>query len=382
MKRKLFEAEHEAFRSTVNKFLASEVVPFLADWERDGMVDRRLYTRAGGLGLLGIDVDEEFGGGGVRDFRYNLIIIEELCKIGAAALTMNISGFNDLVAPYLNALCTPEQKSRWLPGLCAGTAVSAIAMTEPGTGSDLKAIRTTAVRDGDHYVVTGAKTFISNGIHADLVITAVVTDPEKGSRGISLLMLERGMPGFERGRKLDKIGLKAQDTAELFFDNVRVPVANLIGEEGRGFGYLMHNLAQERMSVAAAAVASMERTLQNTVDYTSERTAFGRPVIDFQANKFTLAELATEVEIARVFFDRCAEALLAGELTAVDAAMVKWWTTELQQRVVARCLQLHGGYGFITEYSVARDFVDARGSTLYAGTTEIMKEIIARSLTA
>ncbi|HWU08082.1 MAG TPA: acyl-CoA dehydrogenase family protein [Streptomyces sp.] len=380
MERNLFDTGHQDFRAMVRDFVTTEIQPHLPAWERAGAVDRSMYVKAGDLGLLGIDIDEEHGGGGVRDFRYNLVLIEELCSAGAAALTMNLSGFNDLVAPYLSALATQEQRRRWLPDLCAGERVSAIAMTEPGAGSDLKAIRTTAVRDGDVYVVNGAKTFISNGMLADFVITVVSTDPSAGRAGISLLVLESDMAGFERGRRLDKIGLHAQDTAELSFTDVRVPAANLLGEEGRGFEYLMRNLPQERMSVAAAAVACMQRTLRNTVTYTRERTAFGRTVADFQANRFTLAELATEVQVAQVFVDRCAAGLVAGQLSPEDAAMAKWWTTELQQKVTTRCLQLHGGYGYMQEYDVARDFLDARASTLYAGTTEIMKEIIGRSL--
>ncbi|WP_248959040.1 acyl-CoA dehydrogenase family protein [Sphaerisporangium perillae] len=380
MDRDLFDTDHQDFRAMVRDFVTKEVQPHLSAWEQAGQVDRELYVKAGAVGLLGLDIDEAYGGGGVADFRYNLVVIEELCRAGAAAVTMNLSGFNDLVAPYLRDLATEEQRQRWLPDLCSGTKVSAIAMTEPGTGSDLKAVRTTAVRDGDEYVVNGAKTFISNGILADLVVAVVSTDPAVGRDSISLLVLERGMPGFERGRKLDKIGLHAQDTAELSFTDVRVPAANLLGEEGRGFAYLMHNLPQERLSVAATAVASMERTLKNTLQYTAERTAFGRSVAGFQANRFTLAEIATEVQVARVFLDRCVTELVAGRLSPVDAAMAKWWTTELQQRVVTRSLQLHGGYGYMTEYDVARDFLDARASTLYAGTTEIMKEIIGRSL--
>lgn len=380
MHRDLFDTDHQDFRAMVRDFVTNEVRPHLAAWEEAGMVDRNLYAKAGAVGLLGLDVDERYGGGGVADFRYHLVLIEELCRAGAAAVTMNLSGFNDLVAPSLNGLATEEQSRRWLPALCSGTKVSAIAMTEPGTGSDLKAVRTTAVRDGEDYVVNGAKTFVSNGVLADLVVTVVSTDPAAGSEGISLLVLERGMPGFERGRTLEKIGLHAQDTAELSFTDVRVPAANLLGEEGRGFAYLMRNLPQERLSVAATAVASMERTVASTVRYTAERTAFGRPVADFQANRFTLAELTTEVRIARVFLDRCVADLVAGRLEAVDAAMAKWWITELQQRVTTRCLQLHGGYGYMREYEVARDFLDARAGTLYAGTTEIMKEIIGRSL--
>jgi alkylation response protein AidB-like acyl-CoA dehydrogenase len=382
MQRDLFDADHDDFRAMVRDFVANEVVPHLAAWEQAGAVDRGFYAKAGEVGLLGLDVDENYGGGGVEDFRYSLIVIEELCRAGASSVTMNVSGFNDLVAPYLSELCNEEQKQRWLPALCAGTAVSALAMTEPGAGSDLKAIRTTAVRRGDEYIVNGAKTFISNGILADVVLTVVTTDPGAGAKGVSLLVLERGMPGFERGRKLDKIGLLAQDTAELFFADVRVPAANLLGEEGRGFGYLMRNLPRERLSVAATAVAAMERTLRNTLEYTGQRNAFGRPIADLQANRFALAELATEIQIARVFLDRCVSELVARRLTDVDAAMAKWWSTELQQRVAQRCLQLHGGYGFMREYPVARDFLDARASTLYAGTTEVMKEIIGRSLRA
>ncbi len=380
MERDLFDAGHRDFRAMVRDFVAREVEPHLAAWERAGAVDRGFYAKAGGIGLLGLNVEEKYGGGGVADFRYNLIVIEELCRAGASSLAMNVGGFNDLVAPYLTELGTEDQKRRWLPALCAGTAVSALAMTEPGTGSDLKAVRTTAVRDGDQYIVNGAKTLISNGILADTVVTVVSTDLAAGARGISLLVLEGGMPGFERGRKLDKIGLQAQDTAELFFTDVRVPASNLLGAEGHGFGYLMGNLPQERMNVAATAMAAMERTFRNTLEYTSQRQAFGQPVADFQANRFTLAELATEIQVARVFLDRCVTELVAGRLTDVDAAMAKWWTTELQQRVVQRCLQFHGGYGFMREYPVTRDFLDARGSTLYAGTTEVMKEIIGRSL--
>ncbi|NYI92233.1 alkylation response protein AidB-like acyl-CoA dehydrogenase [Amycolatopsis endophytica] len=376
----MFDEDHEAFRAMVRSFVAKEIEPGLPAWERTGVVDRELYAKAGKAGILGIDVAEEFGGGGIHDFRFNLVVIEELCRAGAVSLTMNFSGFNDLVAPYLNELATPGQKRRWLPGLCTGKTVAAIAMTEPEAGSDLKAMRTTAVRDGDIYIVNGAKTFISNGLLADTVITVVSTDPAAGRDGLSLLVLERGMPGFERGRKLDKLGLRAQDTAELSFTDVRVPAGNLLGKEGHGFGYLMQNLPQERLSVAAAAVACMERTFSGTLAHVREREAFGRKVADFQAVRFDLAELATEIQAARVFLDRCVEELVAGRLTGADAAMVKLWTTELQQTVVQRCLQLHGGYGYIREYDVARDFLDARASTIYAGTSQIMKEVIGRSL--
>ena len=380
MRRQPFEADHDDFRAMVRSFVATEVEPRLAEWDEAKQVEQDLYTKAGSLGMLGIGVPTEYGGGGVDDFRYNAVLTEELVRVGAMAVAMSLGGFNDLVVPYLLQLCTPEQMGRWMPDLCAGRRISAIAMAEPGSGSDLKSIRTTAVRDGDSYVVNGTKTFISNGLTADVVITAVTTDPSAGSHGISLLVLERGMPGFERGRRLDKIGLAAQDTAELFFDDVRVPVSNLLGEEGAAFGYLMRNLVRERLSVAVAAVASMRRAFDSALAYTTGRSIFGSRIADFQANKFTLAELATEVDIAQVFLDRCIDGHMAGTLTDVEAAMCKWWTTELQQRVISRSLQLHGGYGYMREYGIARDFIGARPSTLYAGTTEVMKEIIGRSV--
>jgi alkylation response protein AidB-like acyl-CoA dehydrogenase len=378
--REIFESEHDELRAMARAFVKDQVEPRLPEWEAAGEVDRDLFAAAGELGLLGFDVAEEYGGGGVDDFRYNVVLNEELTRVGATSVVMNLCGFNDLIAPYLVQLCSEEQKSRWLPGLCAGRSVAAIAMTEPGAGSDLKAISTTAVPDGDGYVLNGAKTFISNGILADVVVVAAKTDPSAGSRGISLLVVERGMPGFERGRRLHKIGLAAQDTAELFFDGVRVPRANLLGEEGAAFGYLMRNLVRERMSVSVTAVASMRRALDEALAYTGDRRAFGQRIADFQAIKFTLAELATEVEVAQVFLDRCIAGHVRDELSEVEAAMCKWWVTELQQRVITRALQLHGGYGFMREYGIAREFMDARASTLYAGTTEIMKEIIGRSL--
>jgi alkylation response protein AidB-like acyl-CoA dehydrogenase len=287
---------------------------------------------------------------------------------------------NDVVGPYLRDLATPEQKQRWLPGFCSGAAIAAIAMTEPAAGSDLQGMQTSAVREGDGYVLTGQKTFISNGVNADLVVVAAKTDPDAGSRGISLFVVERGMPGFDRGRNLGKIGLKAQDTAELFFDHVRVPAENLLGEVGRGFSALMENLPQERLSIAVGSVAACERILAITLDYVRGREAFGRPVGRFQANAFTLAELSTEVDVARVYVDRCIVEHTAGVLGAVDAAKAKWWTTELHKRLVDSCLQLFGGYGYMAEYPIAKAFLDARVRTIYGGTTEVMKEIIARSL--
>jgi alkylation response protein AidB-like acyl-CoA dehydrogenase len=277
-------------------------------------------------------------------------------------------------------LCTEEQKQRWLPGFCSGEIITAIAMTEPAAGSDLQGIQTTAVRDGDHWVLNGSKTFITNGINSDLVIVVAKTDPEKGAKGISLLVVERGMPGFERGRNLDKVGLKAQDTAELFFNDVRVPAANLLGEEGQGFIHLMQNLPQERLSIAVGAVAAIESLLAETIEYCKTRTAFKRPIGTFQHSRFVLAEMATEAEIARVFLDKCIVELNAERLTVTDAAMAKWWTTELQKRVVDACVQLHGGYGYMLEFPVAKAYLDSRVQTIYGGTTEIMKEIIGRSL--
>ncbi|HWM07227.1 MAG TPA: acyl-CoA dehydrogenase family protein [Actinophytocola sp.] len=384
MQRELFETEHDDFRDMVRAFCEREIAPRLPGWERDGIVDRGLFTQAGKLGLLGLNLEEAYGGGGVADFRYNVVLNEELTRVGAAAVTMNLNGFNDLIAPYLHALCTPEQKTRWLPGLCSGELVAAIAMTEPGTGSDLRGIRTAAVRDGAgpdaDFVLDGAKTFISNGILADVVVVAARTGDRDGRATLGLFVVERGMPGFTRGAKLDKLGLAAQDTAELFFDAVRVPASHVLGDPQAGFTYLTGNLPQERMSVAVTAVAGMRRSLTAALDHVRTRQAFGGPLTSLQTIRFTLAELATEVEVAQVFLDRCIAALVAGELTDVDAAMAKWWLTELQQRVVTRCLQLHGGYGYMREYGIARDFVDARAATLYAGTTEIMKEIIGRAL--
>jgi long-chain-acyl-CoA dehydrogenase len=379
MRSSLYEADHEDFRQTVRTWLEKNVAPFHGQWERDGIVPREVWLSGGEQGLLGFDLDERYGGGGVRDFRYNAVLDEEVTRIGASGLGFGLH--NDVVAPYLRDLCTEEQAARWLPGFCRGELVTAIAMTEPGTGSDLQAIRTTARRDGDEWVLSGAKTFITNGINADLVVVVARTDPDApGSRGTSLLVVERGMPGFTRGRNLDKVGLKAQDTAELFFDEVRVPAANLLGTENRGFAHLMENLPQERLSIAVGAVAACETVLAQTREYVTGRTAFGRPVGSFQHSRFVLAELHTETTIARTFVDECIRQLGTGELTAVDAAMAKYWTTELQNKVADRCLQLHGGYGYMDEYPVSRAWRDARVQSIYGGTNEIMREIIGRSL--
>ncbi|MCZ2828834.1 acyl-CoA dehydrogenase family protein [Modestobacter sp. VKM Ac-2986] len=380
MRRDVFGAGHESFRAEVAGFVTAEVVPHLAQWAQDGAVSRSFYRRAGEAGLLGLGLDAAHGGRGPRDFRYNAVVIEELCRVGAASLVINLGGLNDLVAPYLDALCTEEQKRRWLPGLCSGRLVSALAMTERVAGSDLRGIRTTAVPDGDDYVLTGSKVFIGNGMNADLVVVAAKLGSPERRDALTLFVVSGDAPGLRRTR-LDKIGLPAQDTAELFFDGVRVPRADLLGAEDQGFGYLTQNLPQERLSVAITAVAGMQHTFGHTREHVLHREAFGRPLAALQTVRFTLAELATEIEVAQVFVDKALHELVAGTLTDVDAAMVKWWVTELQQQVVSRCLQLYGGHGYLRDNPAARDLLDSRHSTLYAGTTEIMKEIIGRSVT-
>jgi alkylation response protein AidB-like acyl-CoA dehydrogenase len=380
MRRMLFDDTHEEFRSAVRAFLEREAVSHAAEWEAEGIVDRELFRVAGANGFLGMEVPERYGGGGVRDFRFNVVIAEEIQRADVNAAGLGLTLHNDICLPYFLHLTNDEQKARWLPGICAGELITAVAMTEPGIGSDLASMTTTAIRDGDHYIVNGSKTFITNGINADLVITAVKTDPSQRHRGMSLLVLERGMPGFERGRNLDKIGMHAQDTAELFFDDVRVPVTNRLGEEGAGFVQLVSNLPQERLSIAVTGVAAARAAFERTLAYAKERHAFGQPIASFQHNRFVLAEMATEIEIGQSFIDRCVLALNAGELTAEEAAMAKWWCTELQGKVVDRGVQLHGGYGYMTEYPIGRAYTDARITRIYGGTTEIMKEIIGRSL--
>ncbi|MFD0369083.1 acyl-CoA dehydrogenase family protein [Streptomyces sp. NPDC127114] len=383
MKRRLYTADHEAFRETVRTFLAKEVLPHYAQWEKDGIVSREVWRAAGRQGLLGLAVDEEYGGGGNPDFRYSAVLAEEFTRAGAPGLAIGLH--NDIIGPYLTSLATEEQKRRWLPGFCSGEIVTAIAMTEPGAGSDLQAIRTTAEDHGDHWILNGSKTFISNGILADLVIVVARTTPEGGAHGLSLLVVERGMAGFERGRNLDKIGQKSQDTAELFFHDVRVPKENLLGDLNGAFVHLMTNLAQERLAIAVAAIAGAEHLLELTTAYVKEREAFGRPLARLQHVRFEIAEMATECAVTRTFLDRCVEEHTdpdGGGLDAVHASMAKWWSTELQKRVADRCLQLHGGYGYMSEFPVARAFTDGRIQTIYGGTTEIMKEIIGRSLLA
>jgi alkylation response protein AidB-like acyl-CoA dehydrogenase len=376
--RPILEPEHESFRQTVRSFLEKEVVPHHAQWEEDGVVPRELWTRAGEQGLLCFDVPEEYGGAGVTDFRYNMVLAEEMTRSGASGPGFPVH--TDIIVPYLSGLGTDEQKRRWLPGCVSGETITAIAMTEPGAGSDLQGIRTAAVDKGDHYVLNGSKTFISNGILADLVIVVAKTDPTAGHKGVSLLVVERGMDGFERGRNLDKMGLKAQDTAELFFDNVVVPKDNLLGEEGSGFISLMVNLPQERLSIAMIAAAACQHILDLSLTYAKEREAFGKPIGKFQHNRFLIAEMATETHIARVFVDDCVTRHNNGQLDATLASMAKWWTTELQNKLVDRAVQLHGGYGYMNEYPIARAYVDSRIQTIYGGTTEIQKEIIGRSL--
>ncbi|HWG61291.1 MAG TPA: acyl-CoA dehydrogenase family protein [Streptosporangiaceae bacterium] len=381
MRRTLFDDDHEAFRQSVRKFLTAEVAPHLEEWDEAGIVPRELFTAAGRSGFLGMAIDEEYGGGGVVDFRFNAVLGEEVMRCGAGGAGLGLTLHNDICLPYFLAYCNDKQKRRWLPGIASGELITAIAMSEPGIGSDLAAMTTAAIRDGDSYVVNGAKTFITNGINADLVITAVKTDPAQRHHGISLLVIERGTAGFERGRNLDKLGQHAQDTAELSFTDVRIPAANLLGpEEGAGFGQLVANLPQERLSIAIAGVAAARTALEETLDYVKQRQAFGRPVGSFQNSRFVMAEMATEIDIAEHYTDDCVRALNAGELTAADAAKAKWWCTELQGRVVDKCLQLHGGYGYMNEYPIAKAFADARVTRIYGGTTEIMKEVIGRSL--
>ena len=343
MRRTIFTEEHMLFRDAFRHFVEKEMVPYNEQWEKDGMVSRELWLKAGQQGFLGMSVPEKYGGAGVDDFKYSVIIAEETGRAGVSSVGQGIGLHNDIVLPYFLAYTNEEQKRRWLPGMCSGELITAIAMTEPDTGSDLAAVRSTAIRQDDYYLLNGQKTFITNGILSDVVIVVAKTNPELRHKGISLLVVERGMDGFKRGRKLEKMGLKAQDTAELYFEDVRVPVTNLLGEEGRGFYYLMRQLAQERLSVAIVAVAACERALEITLEYCKERTAFGQSIGSFQNSRFKLAEMKTETEIARVYVDRCIEELNAGDLSPESAAMAKWWTSELQKRVVDQCVQLHGG---------------------------------------
>lgn len=378
MKRLIFQEEHEQLRATARQFLEKECAPYAEKWDSERIVDREAYVAAGKYGLIGFNMPEKFGGGGVDDFRFNAVIVEEFTKYGLPSPGLSLQ--NDIVGPYFANLATEEQQERWLPGYVTGELIGAVAMTEPGAGSDLAGIKTTAVRDGDDWILNGSKTFISAGINSDLVVVVARTDPDAGHKGFSLLVVERGMEGFTRGRKLDKMGQHFADTAELNFENVRVPNANLLGKEGRGFYHLMTNLPSERLSIAIAGVAGARATFNDTLAYVKDRKAFGQPIGSFQHNKFVMAEMDTELEIAESYVDRCLQAVVDGELTAVEASKAKWWCTELGKRVVDHCVQLHGGYGYMNEYKVARDYVDVRIQTIYGGTTEIMKEIIGKDL--
>ena len=380
MQRELFEPEHDMFRDSFRRFLEKEIVPRQEEFERGGIMDRAVFARAGAAGFLAMDAPEEYGGGGVRDYRYNAVIAEEIAETAIGGSGLGITLHNDVCLPYFLHVANEEQQRRWLPGICSGELITAIAMTEPGIGSDLASMTTTASRDGDVYLVNGSKTFITNGINADLVITAVKTDPTQRHKGMSLMILERGMEGFERGRNLDKIGLHSQDTAELFFTDVRVPVENLLGAEGEGFRYLVTNLPQERLSIAVAGLAIARAAYRWTLEYVKERRAFGQSVAAFQNTRFKLAEMATEIAVAEAFVDKAILAHNAGQLTAEEAAMAKWWCTELQGRITDIGVQLHGGYGYMTEYPIARAYADSRVTRIYGGTTEIMKEIIGRSI--
>jgi acyl-CoA dehydrogenase len=377
LQRSLFDEEHEIFRASVRRFLEQDVTPHHEAWEERGYVDRDVWLRAGELGFLCSSMPEEFGGVDA-DRRYSAIVMEEIARAGTTGLGFTLH--SDIVAPYINRYGSHEQKAEWLPRMARGEVIGAIAMTEPGTGSDLQGVKTSAVRDGNELVINGSKTFITNGWHSDLVVVVTKTDPTAGAKGTSLVLVEAEREGFTKGRRLKKLGLKAQDTSELFFDNVRVPMTNMLGEEGKGFIYLMQELAWERLQVAISAVTAAETAVEQTVAYTKERQAFGQPVADFQNTRFKLAELKTETQIGRVFVDKCIEQVCNNELDAETGAMAKYWCSDLQCRVIDECVQLHGGYGYMLEYPITRAYADARVQRIYAGTNEIMKEIIGRSL--
>jgi acyl-CoA dehydrogenase len=372
------DSDLEDFRDLARTFCQRELAPHQERWAHEKQVDRALWTKAGEVGLLAISIPEEYGGGG-GTFAHEAVLYEEQARSGDGA--WGVSVHNGIVAHYLASYASEEKKKEWLPKFASGEYVGAVAMTEPGTGSDLQGIKTRAVKQGDEYVINGAKTFITNGVHADLVVVAVKTDPDAGAQGVSLIAVETDRPGFRRGRVLDKVGLKGQDTAELFFDDVRVPAGNLLGEqEGQGFIQLMQQLPQERLIIAVTAVAGMEAAIDQTIAYTKERTAFGKPIFAFQNTKFTLAEAATEAAVSRAFLDQCMVRHLKGELDVQGAAMAKWWTTDRVNRVIDDCVQLFGGYGYMTEYPIARAWADVRISRIFGGTNEIMKEIISRTL--
>ncbi|WP_280266980.1 acyl-CoA dehydrogenase family protein [Nocardia wallacei] len=380
MRRELFTADHEAFRGLVRDFVEKRIVPDYPAWEKAGVMPREIFTEMGQLGLLGFAVPEEYGGAGQCDYRYNVVLQEEAARALVTLGTVRTQ--LDVILPYFLEYADAAQRERWFPGLASGQLLTAVAMTEPGTGSDLAGMRSTAVRDGEHYILNGAKTFITGGLLADLVIVVArtSTDPENRRAGLTLLVVEDGMPGFTRGRMLEKMGCKVQDTMELSFSDVRVPVANRLGEEGAAFGYLGHNLPQERLTVAVGSVAQARAAITATIDYTRQRKAFGTPVASFQNTKFELAAMSAEVEAAQTMIDRAVLDLLDGALSGADAARVKLFCTEVQARVVDRCLQLFGGYGYMMEYPIARLYTDARVARIYAGTSEVMKMIVARDL--
>ena len=376
-KRKIFDESHNMFRESVKRFVKKHVEPYHSEWEKKGIVSRDFWLEAGAAGILCPNVPEEYGGSGA-DFRYNVIIVEEFMKVGATG--PGISVHSDIVTPYILHYGTESQKSSWLPGMCEGRLVGAIAMTEPGTGSDLQSVKTSAKITDDEIILNGQKTFITNGQNADLIIVVAKTDPNAGAKGTSLIMCEGDRDGFKRGRNLDKVGLKAQDTSELFFDNVKLPIANLIGSKGKGFYSLMEQLPQERLAIAVSAVAAAEAALDWTIEYVNERNAFGKKIAEFQNTKFKLAELKTELSVAQIYIDECIDKHLNNNFDAVEGAMAKLWTTELQCKLVDECVQLHGGYGYMREYPIARSWEDARVQRIYGGTNEIMKEIIGRTL--
>lgn len=377
LQREIFTEDHEIFRRSMRKFLEEELAPHHEKWEAQGYVDREAWLRAGELGFLCMSMPEEYGGSGA-DKLYSMILFEEVQRLNLTGLGFGLH--NEIVAPYIYNYGSEEQRQKYLPKMAAGEMIGAIAMSEPGTGSDLQAVKTTALKDGNEIVVNGQKTFITNGWHADVVITVAKTDPNAGAKGTSLVMLEAGDEGFDKGRRLKKLGLKAQDTSELFFDNVRIPADRILGEEGKGFIYLMQELAWERLQVAISAAQAIETALEMTVEYCKERKAFGQALIEMQNTRFKLAEVKTIAQVARTFVDDCMAKLLKGELDAETASMAKWWTSDMQNKMVDECLQLFGGYGFMWEYPISRMYADARVQRIYAGTNEIMKEIIARKL--
>ena len=377
IERSLFTADHEAFRDSFRRFTEKEIAPFHAEWEEQGYVDREVWRKAGANGFLCMTMPEQYGGASV-DKLYSVVQMEELSAGFYSGIGFGLH--TEIVAPYILRYGTEDQKKRYLPKMASGEMVGAIAMSEPAAGSDLQGVKTTAVRKGDHYVLNGSKTFITNGWHADLVIVVAKTDPEAGAKGTSLLLVERGMPGFERGKRLKKVGLKAQDTSELFFQDVKVPTDNLLGGEGRGFICLMEQLPWERLQIAIGAVAAMQSAIDLTIAYVKDRKVFGQPVGAYQNTRYRLAELQSEAQVARVFVDKCTELEVQGKLDSATASMAKYWCSDLQNKVIDECVQLHGGYGYMWEYPVARAWADARVQRIYGGTNEIMKELISRSI--